>query len=382
MANKLDLTIAAIEKQFGKNTIMRASEFVNTAEQRVPSGVFSLDIAMGGGIPKGRTLIYKGEFSAGKTSAALLNVGEFQKRCRFCLTEIKRTVDVETGEITETCACGKVAPHVCGYLDVEGTYDPVWASCLGVNNSTLYLVQPEYGEQAVDILEALIRSGELDLLVVDSLAAITPTVEIEATADKQLVGNHARLINRMCRTISSSLNSLGMDNPRKPTVILINQIRDKIGVMYGPTETMPGGRGQGFTSSITVNFANRGRVTHNGAKDGIPVGVTLQAFIEKNKTFPPYQTARFELYHIDDSTKGCRKGEVNNGEQIISYAVQLGLVKKGGSWFSYPADADVPLLKVQGEQAFAVELMRHEQAYTEITGAVMDAVRARFRKRE
>lgn len=220
--NNLQDTLNAIKKKFGTNTIMRAAEIVDTSSIRIPSGIFLLDVGIGGGIPKGRTLIYKGEPSSGKTSASLMNIVEFQKRCRECNTLI------EGG-----CSCGKNVPHRCAYIDVEGTFDTEWASAIGVNTTDLLLSQPEYGEQSVDILEALIRSGEIDLIVVDSLAAIVPMVEVENDAEKQTMGIHARLINKMCRAISSGLNSLGMTNDKKPSIILINQIREKLGVMWG-----------------------------------------------------------------------------------------------------------------------------------------------------
>lgn len=365
--NKLQDTLNAIQKKFGNNTIMRAAEIVDTSSIRIPSGVFLLDIAIGGGIPKGRTLIYKGEPSSGKTSVALMNVASFQKRCRECNTLI------EGG-----CSCGKNIPHRCAYIDVEGTFDTEWATAIGVNTLDLLLSQPEYGEQSVDILEALIRSGEIDLIIVDSLAAIVPMVEVENDAEKQTMGIHARLINKMCRAISSGLNSLGMTNEQKPSIILINQIREKLGIMWGNPETMPGGKGQNFTSSITIHFTKKETLTDDKSKTGSPVGVRTEFYVEKNKTFVPFQRGSFELYQVTDNDLNIRKGSVNNPAQVVQYATNIGLIQQKGAWYFYPS-AELAEVKASGLENFIAEILSNPEIYSTIQEEVRTEVKSRFR---
>lgn len=228
MDSRLDVVLKQVEKKYGKGTIIRGSQY--PALPRFKSGIFSLDVEIGGGIPKGRILIFTGNESAGKSTVATKIIASAQKTCRECGSELKPNED---GEL-ECPKCGYGAnPLKAFYCDIEGTFDPAWFSALGGQTDDLYLFQPEFAEQAVDVVEAVIRTGEVDIIVVDSIAMMSPAVEIEKSAEDHLMGTHAKLVNRMMRSIQAGFNSLGVDNVHKPTVILINQLREKVGVMYG-----------------------------------------------------------------------------------------------------------------------------------------------------
>jgi len=350
MSNNLDTLVTSINKKYGDWTIRSAGEY--PILRRISTGIFALDAGIGGGVPKGRICIFAGNESAGKTTVAKLTMAQFQNTCKGCLLPLN------------DCTCENKEPHKAVFIDMEGAFDAQWFKTLGGNVEDLLLIQPEFAEQAVDIAEALIRSSEVDILVVDSIAMLSPADEIEKSSEDLLVGTHARLMNRMMRSIQSGMNSLGMSTQRKPSVILINQIRSKIGVMFGDTTTYPGGLGQKFASSITVRFTARPseRIYKDTTKKEDLVAVQIRFHVEKNKTFTPHQNGMFTLY-VNNSDHG-EKGAVNNEDQVVAYATKYGVIEKSGAWLNYKGE------KYQGKTHLVdaliddVELLEELKMYT------------------
>jgi len=352
--------IAQANKKYGEGTIIRGIDY--PVLPRMSTGVFSLDVEIGGGIPKGRIVIFTGNESTGKTSVAMLTMAQFQRTCRKCLKPIN----------DEEPCCEEPEPHKAFFVDIEGTFDPIWYTALGGDVDSLYLSQPQFSEQAVDIVEAVIRTGDIDVVVVDSIAMMSPAEEIEKSAEDTIVGLHARLTNRMMRSIQAAFNSLGSQNTRKPAVILINQLRDKVGVMFGSPTVMPGGRGQRFASSITINFSARPseRIFETiGKKDEKkPVGTTIRFTVDKNKTFPPFRSGHFVLYTDDSEEYGVRKGEVDNEMQVVRYGVIYGLIEKSGSWYSFEG------LKEQGEHAMGLAILNKPELMTVLKERILKKI--------
>lgn len=364
MTSKLDSVLKQIDKKYGKGTVIRGSEYPPIP--RISSGVFALDAETGGGLPKGRILIFTGNESTGKSTVAMLAAAQAQKTCKNCLEEM-----VYKGDELVCRNCDDGVPQQAFYCDIEGTFDPVWFAHLGGDPDELYLFQPEFAEQAVDVIEAVIRSGGVDLLVVDSIAMMSPAQEIEKSAEDNMIGVHARLMNRMMRAIQSGFNSLGMDNVHKPTVILINQLREKVGVLFGSPDTMPGGRGQSFASSITVKFfARPSERLYESVGDKKSIGQQIRFNVEKNKTFPPHRQGIFTLYTDWSEEYGVSKGEVDNVAQIIRYGMRFGIINKAGSWFSYQFGEEE--IRAQGLDNFILLLSGRDEVVSEVKEKVME----------
>lgn len=316
-------------------------------------------------------MILTGNESTGKSTVAQKIMATAQETCSIC--NVGLTVDHETGEI-RCPSCEEYRPFNCFYCDIEGTFDPVWFEALGGNSENIYLFQPEFAEQAVDVIEAIIRTGEVDIIVIDSIAMMSPAVEIEKSAEDHLIGNHAKLVNRMMRAIQAGFNSLGIDNMHKPTVLLINQLREKVGVMFGNPDTMPGGRGQSFASSITLKFfARPSEKLYESIGDKKPVGQQIRFNVEKNKTYPPHKQGIFTLYTDTSEEYGVSKGKVDNSLSILRYGVRYGIVQKAGSWFSYIKN-DGEEIKLQGEDRFIVAMEENRTIEAEIARKVMNKV--------
>ena len=349
--------IAQANKKYGEGTIILGMDYPDL--QRMPTGIFSLDVEIGGGIPKGRIVIFTGNESTGKTSIAKKTIAQFQRTCRNCMGKLG-------GE--EPC-CENPEPHKAFFVDIEGSFDPVWFSALGGDIDSLYLSQPQFSEQAVDIVEAVIRTGDVDVVVVDSIAMMSPAEEIEKSAEDAIVGLHARLTNRMMRSIQAAFNSLGSQNVRKPSVILINQLREKVGILFGSPTVMPGGKGQRFASSITISFTARPseRIYEMLGKkeDRKPVGTIIRFNVDKNKTFPPFKSGQFTLYTDDSEEYGVRKGEIDNEMQIVRYGVRYGLIEKRGSWYSYEG------IREQGESAMGLAILGNEELRMKLEGGLL-----------
>ncbi|MCL2604180.1 MAG: recombinase RecA [Defluviitaleaceae bacterium] len=285
----LATALAQIEKQFGKGAVMKMGEkMARTDIPVVTTGIISIDAALGvGGVPKGRIVEIYGPESSGKTTLALHVVAEAQK-------------------------LGGVA----GYVDAEHAMDPSYARKLGVNIDELYISQPDDGEQALEIAEAMVRSGAIDIVVVDSVAALVPRSEIEGEMGQSSVGVQARLMSQALRKLT------GITNKTNCIVIFINQLREKIGVSYGSPETTTGGRALKFYASIRIDI-RRAEAIKVGER---PIGNRTKVKITKNKVAPPFRTCEVDMmYGLGISKDG----------DLLDLGVELGLVKKSGSWFNY-----------------------------------------------
>ncbi|MCX6003190.1 MAG: recombinase RecA [Chloroflexi bacterium] len=285
----LELAISQIEKRFGKGSIMKLGESPSVATTGViPSGALSLDIALGiGGIPKGRITEIFGPESSGKTTLALHIIAEAQKQ-------------------------GGIA----AYIDVEHALDPVYSSHLGVNIDDMLISQPDTGEQALEICEALVRSGAVDAIVIDSVAALVPRAEIEGEMGDSQVALQARLMSQALRKLAAAIGKSGT------AVIFINQLREKVGIVFGNPEVTPGGRALKFYSSIRIDL-RRSETIKQGEE---AIGNRVKARVVKNKVAPPFRTAEFDIMYDHGIS---REGN------LIDLGVELGLIKKSGAFFSW-----------------------------------------------
>ena len=317
----LDQALLQIEKQYGKGAIMKLGDKVNAPIDVISTGCLTLDIALGiGGVPKGRIIEIYGPESSGKTTVSLHIIAEAQK-----------------------------AGGTAAFIDAEHALDPTYAEKLGVNLNDLLISQPDNGEQALNICETLVKSGSVDIIVVDSVAALTPKAEIDGEMGDNHVGLQARMMSQALRKLT------GIINKSNTTVIFINQLREKVGVMFGSPETTTGGKALKFYSSIRLDVRKKDTI-----KDGTNfIGNRTVVKVVKNKLAPPFRTAEFDIvYGQGISQSGC----------VIDLALEKDIIKKSGSWFSYNDE------KVgQGKENVKAYLEQNKDIFNEIFAKVKEA---------
>ena len=316
----LKITTDQIEHKFGKGAIMKLGDSTNLQIEAIPTGALPLDIALGiGGVPRGRIVEIYGPESSGKTTIALHIIAEAQ-------------------------AMGGVV----AFIDAEHALDPVYAAKLGVDVDELLIAQPDTGEQALEICDMLVRSGAIDCVVIDSVAALVPRAEIEGEIGDTTVGLQARLMSQALRKLAGSLSK------SNTTCIFINQLREKIGVMFGNPETTTGGRALKFYSSVRIDI----RRIESMKKDGEFIGKRVRAKVVKNKVAPPFKQAEFDLMYGEGVSKeGC----------VLDMGVDAGIVRKSGSWFNYGEER-----LGQGREAAKATLKEHPELRNEIESKVRE----------
>jgi len=282
----LNEAMARMEKTFGKGSIMRLGERSHMKVATTPTGSLSLDLALGGGLPKGRLIEIFGAEGGGKTTLTLHCIAEAQKK-----------------------------GGICAFIDAEHSLDPAYAAKVGVDIENLLISQPDNGEQALEMTDTLIRSGAVDLVVIDSVAALVPRAEVEGEMGDQTVGLMARMMSQGCRKLASTAGKTGT------TIIFINQIREKVGVIYGSPETTPGGRALKFFASVRLRVS-RGEAIKNGTEQ---IGNRTKVSIPKNKIAPPFREAEFDLVY--------GKG-INKYGDILDLGVKYNFIAKTGAWFT------------------------------------------------
>ncbi len=327
----LNSTIAMIEKQYGKGSIMKLGDTnVSNDLEIIPTGCLSLDLALGvGGVPRGRIIEVYGPESSGKTTVALHIIAETQKM-------------------------GGVA----AFIDAEHALDAQYAHALGVDTNELYLSQPDTGEQALDICESLVRSSAVDVIVIDSVAALTPKAEIEGDMGDTHVGLLARLMSQALRKLTA------ITNRSKTCVIFINQLREKVGVMFGNPETTPGGKALKYFATIRLDIRKADALKGDG---GI-IGNRAKCKVVKNKVAPPFKVAEFDIIYGEGvSQEGC----------LIDLGVEYGILTKSGSWFNY-GDEKV----AQGREKMREYLKSNPEIKAEIDAKIREAHKASLEKKD
>tara|TARA_R110000824_G_scaffold2568_2_gene11797 strand:+ start:8429 stop:9553 length:1125 start_codon:yes stop_codon:yes gene_type:complete len=328
----LDDLLKKINKRYGDECMVNASKSEKlSTRRRIPTGILTFDLAMGGGVPLGSIVTLKGEFSSGKSALAHRIGGAFQRHCRNCGNPMCDFQEALQDGSSVVC-CEEPQGMRVAWIDAEGSYHTPWAERLGMVSDQTYVIRTEFAEQAIDIADLSIRSGEVDLLVVDSVAALTPSIEIEESSEKWQVGVHARLMNKAMRKWGSGMNHVSMGKRTAPTILLINQIRMKVGVVYGSPETSPGGKGLDFHADIICKVKKKGFL--EDGKGGAPLGQQMEVVFKKNKTAPPNKSCLFSLYFRE--TLDYMPGASNIAEQVIAVAEYWGLITRSGSWFILP----------------------------------------------
>jgi len=316
----LGLALDQIEKQFGKGSIMKLGESTHAVVETIPTGSLSLDLALGGGLPRGRVVEIYGPESSGKTTVTLHVIAEAQR-----------------------------AGGTAAFIDAEHALDPAYAKRIGVDIENLLLSQPDNGEQALEIAETLVRSNAVDLVVIDSVAALVPKAEIEGDMGDSLPGLQARLMSQALRKLT------GVISRSKTTVIFINQLRMKIGIMFGNPETTAGGNALKFYASVRMDIRRIGQIKQG---DRV-IGNRTKVKIVKNKIAPPFKEAEFDIMYNEG---------ISRSGDILDLAAERGIVEKSGAWYAYKGE------KIgQGREATKVYLNEHPKVMDELSKAVTSA---------
>lgn len=336
-------TLKAIAKKHGVSIIRRASEHHSASSHFIPSGSLSLDWALGGGWRVGGIHTVWGPKSSGKTSTLLNTIGNAQEMCANCWN-FATFFDGATGELLKnpTCPCGKFREVIVGYINNEGTWDQKWAMGLGVNPNSLLISEPEYAEQSLDIAEALLREGNIDILALDSIAFMTPEKEIEQSASKETMGAQSRVLGKGIRKFVSAMNHMGNTTGRKPTVFFTNQVRFKIGVMFGNPETQPGGMAPQFAATTEVKFKTAKYEIEKSKeekeeKEAIdvdlrlvkPLSVLFSFKCEKNKQGHAMVEGGYRV--ALSNGEYYKKGDILDATVIMDEAERYEILKKEGS---------------------------------------------------
>lgn len=328
-AKALSMAMDTIEKQYGKGSIMKLGESTHTKVETTSTGAISLDLALGGGIPRGRIVEIYGPESSGKTTLTLHAIAEVQRN-------------------------GGTA----AFIDAEHALDPAYAKRIGVDINNLLLSQPDNGEQALEITETLVRSNAVDLIVVDSVAALVPRAEIEGDMGDSLPGLQARLMSQALRKLT------GVINRSKVTVIFINQIRMKIGVMFGNPETTTGGNALKFYSSVRMDIRRIGQIKQAESV----IGNRTRVKVVKNKIAPPFREAEFDIMYNEG---------ISRSGDILDLAAARGIVEKSGAWYAYN-DAKIG----QGREAAKAYLQENPSVMQELADKIMDSERPQEQEEE
>jgi recombination protein RecA len=355
--DKLKAFAASVEKKYGERSLDIGLHTIDM--KRVPTGSVMLDLALGGGLPVGRVSMFYGAKSSGKTTTAYRIAAQAQTLCANCLrpatfTELPEEERYDEDGVEQAphgfCDCyakGLIKPRQSpdekkpdfaarlkayeansyerfwvAIIDLEGAYDHRWATKLGLKSYGVVFARPGSAEEAIDVVDQLVRTGAVDLVIIDSIAAMTPSKEIEESVENWQQGLQARLVNKFCRKIQSTINDVSREFGRAPTQLWINQVREKIGVMFGSNETLPGGRGQGFVTSVEVklwaNDYKKGKAA--GLDYEVATGVRINFKVEKNKTAPPKRTGSY-LMSLDD-------GAIDDAKLLIDFAEGYGIFSK------------------------------------------------------
>lgn len=326
MGSRLDDYMASdlvkkVKKKYGANLVRTAADARVSKDRRIPTGIFMLDYALGGGFAGGGSNIIWGHKSTGKTAICTRTVGNFQRMCAACFT-----YPDDSGK----CECKK-GPRdpIIAYENVEGSWDSAWAAMNGLDENKMILSTPEFAEQALDIAEAHLRSGEVDLVVIDSIAFLTPAKEIEESTGKALQAEQARVVGRAVRKFNAAINYCGNRWNRRPTVIYTNQVREKLGVMFGSPETTPGGYAPGFAASTEVRTYGGKYLMDEVTRQ--PIHVDMKFKVDKNKVSGAKIEGEWRLMLTDTETRV--KGEVADEEDLTDTGARVGLVTgSGSSW--------------------------------------------------
>ena len=335
MGESLDKAISLLEKKFGKGSICVASKFKGLDIKRVSSGSFSIDLETFGGYPSNRIVEIYGELSSGKTMLALKLVAEMQRLKKKAI-----------------------------WVDAEGCFNNDWAKTLGVNIEDLYIVRAETAEKMLDIADALVRSKDCGLMVIDSVAALMPLHEEEVSMeDPETLGDRARMMNRFMRKLHSALNLKNDETPNDCLVVMINQVREKIGA-YGDPSVTTGGRGIGFGASVRIHIRRKDWIKQGSGDKERVVGQVIKFKITKSKISPPFREGEFDFYV--ETTDSAKKGEIDRTKEVITYGIFYNIIKQAGSFFTYETH------KFQGKEKLCDFFKDNPKELVKITSAIME----------